>query len=82
MGVSIDPYVFQDKICVLLQDMVNIFVYMDYLVIIGHDTFKNHIYILDHVINWLDNSGNQFNTIKFKWGWYYVSYLGVFWLGM
>ena len=78
MGVSIYPYVFQDKISVLLQDMVNIFVYMDYLVVIDQDTIKTHMDILDHVINWLEKSGNQFNTVKFNWGWYSVTYLWFF----
>ena len=82
MGVSIHPYVLQDKISMLFQYMVHIFVYMDYLVVIDQDTIKTHMDILDHVINWLEKSGNQFNTVKFNWGWYSVTYLWFFLLDM
>ena len=39
------------------QDMIYIFVYMDDLVIISDDTYKNHMDILDDVLKHLENQG-------------------------
>ena len=55
MGVSIHPYVLQDKISMLFQYMVHIFVHMDGLAIIINYVFKNNRDILDDILNKLKN---------------------------
>ena len=57
MGIFIGRYVFQEKMSKFLQDMVQACIYMDDLVIISNDVFKNHMYILDEILNWLEKSG-------------------------
>ena len=51
MGIPIAPDLFQDKMSKLFLYMVHILVYMDDLVIIRNDMFKNHMYILDEILN-------------------------------
>ena len=51
MEISISLGVFQEKTSTLFHNMVHVCVYMDDLVIIRNDTYKNHMYILDDVLN-------------------------------
>ena len=48
----------------LLQDLINLCIYMDYLIVISNDTFEKNIDILDDALLCLINFGHQFNAVK------------------
>ena len=51
----------------LFQNTVHICIYMDGLIIIINDTFKNPMDILHDVLNWLEKSGIWVNAVKWEW---------------
>ena len=67
MGIFIRRYVFQEKMSKFLQDMVHACIYMDELVIISNDVFKNHMYILDEVLNWLEKQEFRSTQLNMNW---------------
>ena len=52
MVIYIAPDVSREKMSMLFQDMVHVWVYMDDLVIIRDGKFMGHMYIIDAVLNW------------------------------
>ena len=57
MGISIAPDMFQEKIIILLQDMVHVCVDMDDPVININYMYKNHMDILHENLKILEKSG-------------------------
>ena len=55
--------------------MLQIYVYIDDLVVIRNDLFKKYMDIIEVVLNLITNSGMHPNEVKCKWAWYSVSYL-------
>ena len=53
MEVSIALDIFQDIMSVLLQYMIHVRVYIDYLIIISKYIFKNHMDMLDDILLYL-----------------------------
>ena len=76
MGIFIGPYVLQEKMSNLFQDVVHACICMDDLVIVRNNVFQNHVYILDEVLNWLEKPVMQVNAVKYEWDHNSVSYLG------
>ena len=50
MGIYISPDVFQEKMSMLFQEMVQVCAYMDNLAIIRKNTYKKHVDILYDII--------------------------------
>ena len=64
LGIYISPDVFQGETSTLLQEMVQMFIYMYDLVIIRNDPFYNHTNTLDYNLNLLEKQVIQYNTDK------------------
>ena len=50
MGVSIDTYVFQDRMGIMFQDMLLMCLYKDDLVVIRNDVMEKHSNVLDDIL--------------------------------
>ena len=75
MGVSIASDVFQGRMHKLYQVLLNVFVYIDDILVIGTGSFKNHIQEIREVARRLKESGMQINPAKSSWTEDEVEYL-------
>ena len=76
MGLVIASDIFQAKMGTLFAYMENILVYIDDTLMIGTNTFEEHIKMVHKVLKMLEDHGMQVNPLKSFWGRSEVEYLG------
>ena len=75
MGLMITSDFFQAEMGTLLVDMENVLLYIDDILVIGTNTFDEHIETVHEVLKRLEDQGMQVNPLKSFWGQTEVEYL-------
>ena len=76
MGVKVATDVFQEAMLSLFNDLEGVIVYLDDIIILGSDSFEEHMKIVSEVLRRLEYQGLQVNPLKSFWGQHQVEYLG------
>ena len=76
MGISIAPYIFQDCICQIFEDLDNVKAYMDDLLVVTQGSFIDHLNDLEIVMKRLDQVGLKCKIDKFLFCHPEIEYLG------
>jgi hypothetical protein len=79
MGIKIAPDVFQNVISKLVQDMEYVETYLDDLLILTNNSFKDHLLKLEMVLARLSTAGMRVNISKSKFFAEQIEYLG-YWI--
>ena len=79
MGIKIAPDVFQNVMSKLTQDMEYVKTYLDDLLILTNNTFKDHLLKLELVLARLSTAGMRVNASKSKFFAEQIEYLG-YWI--
>ena len=64
VGLSISSDIFQVSMRVLFQDITQVYVYTDSIIILGFDTFEEHLETTAEVVDRLIGMGIQINPRK------------------
>ena len=64
MGLVIASDIFQAEMGTLFVDMENVLVYIDDILVIGTNTFEEHIKTVHEVLKRLEDQGMQVNPLK------------------
>ena len=76
MGLSSSADMFQEKMSWLVQELENVFVYIDDLLIITSGSYDEHLKKVDIVLQRLSKGGLKVKPNKCKWAMSEVEYLG------
>ena len=76
MGVCSSPDIFQEKIYELFECFDMVRAYIDDVLVITKNTFKDHIKSLDRVLQRLEEAGLKVNVEKYFFGKIETEYLG------
>ena len=76
MGLKIASDVFQEAMGELFNDMEEVIVYIDDILVIGTDSYKKHLAVVQEVLTRLEDKGMQVNADKSSWAKPEVEYLG------
>jgi hypothetical protein len=79
MGIKITPDVFQNVMSKLVQDMEYVKTYLDDLLILTNNSFKDHLLKLEMVLAKLSTAGIRLNISKSKFFAEQIEYLG-YWI--
>ena len=75
MGVKVATDVFQQAMSSLFNDLEGAIVYLDDIIILGAESFGEHVMIVSDVLRRLEYQGLQVNRLKIFWGQHQVEYL-------
>jgi hypothetical protein len=76
MGISSSPYIFQEKMFDLMQNLDFVRTYLDDLLIILCSTVEDHLQKLECVLKILSDKGLHVNAEKSTFGATEIKYLG------
>ena len=76
MGISCAPDIFQDKMSALVAHLEFARVYIDDLLVLSKETFKDHLEKLDKVLHLIEKAGLKCNADKCTFCATQVEYLG------
>ena len=76
MGLEPSPDVYQEKMSLLFIDLEEVKVYFDDILILGFDSFEDHLLTLQEVFTHIRKANLQVNVAKSKFAAIEMEYLG------